>query len=153
MGSRSNNMEADVGWRSSYAKEHSRSKTEPAKITKMWPRFEGSPLWPATWVGHELGGSAPHHCRWADVVWAPRCRDCVMDYCRVWSYFIDLSFLVNSPTVTLIILGLGFLRARLLRLCSTAAFPPIFLQLRKGPLWSCAELLQRYALCSSDRCT
>jgi len=34
----------------------------------------------------------------------------------------------------------------------TAAFPPIFLQLRKGPLWSCAELLQSYALCSSDQC-
>jgi len=34
----------------------------------------------------------------------------------------------------------------------TAAFPPIFLQLRKGPLWSCAELLQSYARCSSDQC-
>jgi len=34
----------------------------------------------------------------------------------------------------------------------TAAFPPIFLQLRKGHLWSCAELLQSYALCSSDQC-
>ena len=22
--------------------------------------FRGWPLWPATWVGHELGGSAPH---------------------------------------------------------------------------------------------
>jgi len=56
-----------------------------------------------------------------------------------------------SWTVTLIILELGFLRARLLRLCCTATFPPIFLQLRKGPLWSCAELLQSYAL-SSDQC-
>jgi len=35
---------------------------------------------------------------------------------------------------TLVILVLGFLRARLLRLCCTAVFPPIFLQLRKGPL-------------------
>ena len=34
----------------------------------------------------------------------------------------------------------------------TVAFPTIFLQLRKGPLWSCAELLQSYALCSSDQC-
>jgi len=42
---------------------------------------------------------------------------------------------VSSWTVTLIILGLEFLRARLLRLCCTAAFPPIFVQLRKGPLW------------------
>jgi len=57
-----------------------------------------------------------------------------------------------SWTVTLVILGLGFLRARVLRLCWTAAFPPIFLKLRKGPLWSCAELLQSYALCSSDQC-
>jgi len=36
--------------------------------------------------------------------------------------------------------------------CCTATFPPIFLQLRKGPLWSCVELLQSYALCSSDQC-
>jgi len=57
-----------------------------------------------------------------------------------------------SWTFTFIILGLGFLRARLLRLCCTAAFPPIFLQLCKGPLWSCAELLQSYALCSSVQC-
>ena len=28
-----------------------------------------------------------------DVVWAPRCRDCEMGCCRVWSFFIDLSFL------------------------------------------------------------
>jgi len=57
-----------------------------------------------------------------------------------------------SWTVTLIILGLGFLRARLLRLCCTAAFPPIFQQLCKGQLWSCVELLPRYALCSFDQC-
>jgi len=55
--------------------------------------------------------------------------------------------LVSSWTVTLIILGLGFLRARLLRLWCTATFPhwnmtAFFLQLRKGPLWGCAELLQ-----------
>jgi len=59
---------------------------------------------------------------------------------------------VSPWTVTSVILGLRFLRARLLRLCCTAAFPPIFLQLRKGPLWGCAELLQSYALCSSDQC-
>jgi len=34
----------------------------------------------------------------------------------------------------------------------TVAFPPIFLQLRKGPLWSFVEPLQSYALCSSDQC-
>jgi len=36
---------------------------------------------------------------------------------------------------------------------AAAAFPPIFLQLRKGPLRSCTELLQTYELCSSDQCT
>jgi len=35
----------------------------------------------------------------------------------------------------------------------TAAFPGIFLQLRKGPLCNCAELLQSYALCSSEQCS
>ena len=25
--------------------------------------FRARPLWPATWVGYELGGSAPHQCR------------------------------------------------------------------------------------------
>jgi len=25
--------------------------------------FRAWPLWPATWVGYELGGSAPHQCR------------------------------------------------------------------------------------------
>jgi len=57
-----------------------------------------------------------------------------------------------SWTVTLVILGFGVLRAHLLGLCCTPAFPPIFLQLHKRPLWNCAELLQRYALCSSDQC-
>jgi len=38
--------------------------------------------WLAAWAGHELGGSAPHQCRWAGVVWAPRCRDCVMGFLR-----------------------------------------------------------------------
>jgi len=69
---------------------------KPAKMAKMQPRFGGSLLWPTTWVGHELGGSALHQCRWADVVWAPRYRDYVMGCCGVWSFFNDLSFLVNS---------------------------------------------------------
>ena len=59
---------------------------------------------------------------------------------------------VSPWIVTLVILGLGLLRAHLLGLCCTAVFPLIFLQLRKGPLWSCAGLLQSYALCSSDQC-
>ena len=102
--------------------------------------FRAWPLWPATWVGCELGGSAPHQCRWAGCCLGAALSRLCVGCCRVWSFFHWLLF--SSWTVTLIILGLGFLRARLLRLWCTAAFPPIFLQLRKGPLWSCAELLQ-----------
>ena len=89
-------------------------------------------LWLAAWASQELSGSAPHQCRWAGVVWAPRCRD-LRDGLLAGVGCSSLTFRF-SWTVTLIILGLGFLRARLLRLCCTADFPPIFLQLRKGPL-------------------
>jgi len=115
----------------------------------MNPISELTP-WLSAWAGYELRGSAPHQCRWAGVVWAPRLswlRDELL--AGVSCSSLTLCF---SWTVTLIILGLGFLRARLLRLCCTGTFPPIFLQLRKGPLWSCVELLQSYALCSSDQC-
>jgi len=100
----------------------------------------------------KLGGSAPHQCRWAGCCLGAALSWLCVGCCRVWSFFHWP--LVSSWTVTLIFLGLGFLRARLLRLCCTAAqaFPPIFLQLRKGPLWNCTELLQSYALCSSDQC-
>jgi len=94
--------------------------------------------------------SAPHQCRWVGCCLGAALSSLFVGYCRVWS-FLHWP-LVSWWTVTLIVLGLGFLRACLLRLCCTAAFPPIFLQLRKGPLWSCAELLQSYALCSSDQC-
>jgi hypothetical protein len=47
----------------------------------------------AAWVGHELGGQAPHQSRWASFVWAPRCRDCVMGCCGDWLFLIDISFL------------------------------------------------------------
>jgi len=99
--------------------------------------------WPWTWW------IVPHQCRWAGVVWAPRCHD-LRDGLLAGVGCSSLT-LRYSWTVTLIILGLGFLRARVLRLCCTTAFPPIFLQLRKGPLWSCAELLQSYALCQDER--
>jgi len=115
-------------------------------VTSFW----AWPLWPATWVGYELGGSAPHQCRWAVCCLGAALSWLFVGCYRVWSFFHWP--LVSSWTVTVIILGLGFLRARLLRLCCTAAFPPIFLQLRKGPSWSCAELLQSYALCSCDQC-
>jgi len=99
--------------------------------------FRAWPLWPATWVGYELGGSAPHQCRWAGC-----CLFAVLSWlcvgCSGFGRFFHWP-LVSSWTVNLIILGLGFLRARLLQLSCTAVFPPIFLPLRKGPLWSCAS--------------
>ena len=121
-------------------------------MAEMWPRF-----------GHGLCGQRHGLAmNWVDrprtsaderdVVWAPRCRDCVCGLLQGLVVFSLTSRFWSSWTVTLIILGLGFLRVRLLRLCSTTAFPTIFLQPRKGPLWSCAELLQSYALCSSDQC-
>jgi len=73
-------------------------------------------LWPATWVGYELGGSVPQQCRWADVVWAPRCRGCVMGCCRGWLFFIDLSFLrEQSPW------SFSGLDSRVLAYCSSTA--------------------------------
>jgi len=60
-----------------------------------------------------------------DVVCSPRCRDCV------WAV---QGLVVFSLTSRFFVFGLGFLRARLLQLCCTAVFPPIFLQLCKGPL-------------------
>jgi len=72
----------------------------------------------ATWIGHELGGLASHQCRWAGVVWVPRCRDLRDELLAgVGCSSLTLRF---SWTVTLIILGLGFLRARVLRLCCIA---------------------------------
>jgi len=80
-----------------------------------------------------------------DVVCSPRCRDCVWAVQGLVVFFIDLSFLREKSTSFLfsaylfifglgfLIFGLGFLRARSLQLCCTAVFPPIFLQLRKGP--------------------
>jgi len=91
---------------------------ETGKMVEMWSYFGESTRTPelATWVGHELGGLAPHQCRWAGVVWAPRCRD-LRDglLAGVGCSSLTLRF---SWTVTLIILGLGFLRARILRLYS-----------------------------------
>jgi len=93
--------------------------------------FQAWPLWPATWVGYELGGSAPHECRWAGCcLFAALSWLCVG--CSGFGRFFHWP-LVSSWTVNLIIFGLGFLGARLLQLCWTAVCPPIFLQLRKGP--------------------
>ena len=86
---------------------------------KMWILSGQWPRWPATGAGHGPDGSAPHQYRWADIVWAPCCRDCVMGCCGVLVVF-------HWPLVArgshILHLGLGLLRARLLGLCCTAAF-------------------------------
>jgi len=88
------------------------------KIVEMWSYFGVSTPELAKWVGHALGGLAPHQCRWAGVVWASHCRDlCDGLLAGVSCSSLTLRF---SSTVTLIILGLGFLLARPLRLCCTA---------------------------------
>ena len=101
------------------------------KIAKMWILSGQWPSWLATRAGHGPDESAPHQYRWANVVWAPCCRDCVMGCCGGLVVF-------HWPLVArgshILHLGLGLLRAHLLGLCCTAAFPLIFLQLRKGPL-------------------
>jgi len=86
-----------------------------------------------------------------DVVWAPQCRDCLWAVAGFGRFFIDLSLLREQSPWSFSGLD-SCVRAHLLRLWCTTTFPPIFVQLRKGPLWSCAELLQAYALCSSDQC-
>ena len=126
------------------------SKQSCGKMAKMWILFRSINSWARIlgrpWTG--LIGSAPVQmsgcCLGAALSWL---RDGLLRGLVVphWPF-------VSPWTVTLVILGLEVLRAHLLGLCCTAAFPPIFLQLRKGPLWSCAELLQSYALCSSDQC-
>ena len=95
--------------------------------------------WLATRAGHGQDGSTPHQYRWADVVWAPCCHDCVMGCCGVLVFF---QWPLVARDIHILHLGLGLLRARLLGLCCTAPFPLIFLQLRKGPLQRCTELRQ-----------
>jgi len=87
-------------------------------MVEMWSYFGASTPELATWVDHELGWLASHPCRWAGVVWAPCCRD-LRDglLAGVGCSSLNLRF---SWTVTLTILGLRFLRARVLRLCCTA---------------------------------
>ena len=60
--------------------------------------FRAWPLWPATWVGYELGGSAPHQCRWAGYcLFAALSWLCVG--CSGFGRFvIDLSFLREQST-------------------------------------------------------
>ena len=54
----------------------------------------GWPLWPATWVGYELGGSALHQCRWAGCCLGAALLWLCLVCCRVWS--LTSSFFVNS---------------------------------------------------------
>jgi len=63
--------------------------------------------------------------------------------CGVWLFLNDLSFLCEQSLWSFS--GLEFCVLIYWGLCCTAAFPLIFLQLRKGPLWSCAEHLQGYS--------
>jgi len=60
---------------------------EPTKMAKMWTLSGQLPPWLATGAGHGPDGSAPYQYRWADVVWAPCCRDCVMGCCGVLVVF------------------------------------------------------------------
>ena len=118
-------------------------------MVEMWSYFRTSTLtcgvskpW-SWWIG-SVPVQMNRYCLGIAVV------ICVMDYFTGVGYSsLTLHF---SWTVTLIILGLGFLSGGLLRLYCTTVFPPIFLQLRKGPLWNCADLLQIYGLCSSYQC-
>jgi len=87
-----------------------------------------------------------------DVVWMSHCHDCVWAVAGFGCFFINLlsRFLrEQSPW------SFSGLDSCVLAYCNsfcTTSFPPIFLQLRKGPLWSYAKLLQSYVLCSSDQC-
>ena len=50
----------------------------------------------AAYMDRELGGSAPHQCRQADMVWTARCRDGAMSCCWLWLLCAYLSFLVDG---------------------------------------------------------
>ena len=65
------------------------------KMAKMWILFRNIDSWLAAWAGHELGGSSPQQCRWAGVVWAPRCRDCVRAVAGLVVYSLTSRFFVN----------------------------------------------------------
>ena len=44
-------------------KDRKRSNTKQRENGRNVTSFRAWPLWPAAWVGYELGGSAPHQCR------------------------------------------------------------------------------------------
>ena len=44
---------------SAYANVYKKRRENGRNVTS----FRAWPLWPATWVGYELGASAPHQCR------------------------------------------------------------------------------------------
>ena len=50
-----------VGWYQCEIREKIKRRENGRNVTS----FRAWPLWPAKWVGYELGGSAPHQCRWA----------------------------------------------------------------------------------------
>ena len=120
------------------------------KMAKMWILFRSIDSWARSLGGPWTGwiGSAP-------VQMNGRCLGAALSWLRdglLWGLAVPHWRFVSPGTVTLVILGLQVLRAHLLGFCCIATFPLIFLQLRKGTLWRCAELLQSHTLCSSDQC-
>ena len=128
------------------------TKVTPQKSPQKWQKFN---LVAGDRLGGQWHGLAMNWVEWpctsADERMLSGCRAVVIVWWAVAGFGRFSLTSRFSWTVTLNILGLGFMRARLLRLCSTASFPPIFLQLRKGPLWRCAELLQSGAICCLDQ--
>ena len=110
------------------------------KMAKMWILFRSIDSWARSLGGPWTGwiGSAP-------VQMNGRCLGAALSWLRdglLWGLAVPHWRFVSPGTVTLVILGLQVLRAHLLGFCCTAVFPLIFLELCKGPLWNCVELLQ-----------
>jgi len=115
------------------------------KMAGMWILFLSRRI---VFVARSLSGPWTRWIGPAPIQMRGCCRQCVV--VTVWWAAVQFChsalILRLSQTPTSCVFGIGLLRARLLGLCCTADFPPIFLQLRKRPLWSCMELLQSFAL-------
>jgi len=77
----------------------------PAKMAKMWILSGQLPPWLATRAGHGPDGSTPHQYRWADVVWAPCCHDCVLGCC---GFFVVFHWPLVARGSHILHLGLDF---------------------------------------------
>jgi len=69
---------------------------KPRQNGRKITSFRGATAKLGAGVDNELGGSAPHQCRYADVVWTARCRDGVMSCCWLWLFCAYQSFLVDG---------------------------------------------------------